>query len=150
MLEKSDYYQNGVIIQRNSARACSRRRVKPIFPRRTQKLPRRIRYYVVAATFHPTRAIIFPCLRRAKHPTVFSRHQPRKKKKDFYITRTVEDGIENSREKHTRLRNAVESRIRTMRTFAFVRIRAMYVGTRIGLNCVNQPTVCLSETIDAI
>jgi len=122
--------------------ACFRWRAKPIFPRRTQK--RRIRYYVAAATFHPFRAIIFPCLRPAKHPTVFLCHRPQKKKGSYY----GKGRDENLKGKaYTRLENTVESHdIRAIRASAFVCMSTMCVreSDRITLN---QPITSLSETI---
>lgn len=76
-VQKVDLLSTLIIIQRNHARTNGL-----IFLRRTQKLPRRIRYYIVATTpfISPTRAIIFSCLRSVKHPIVFlaTRHEKRK------------------------------------------------------------------------
>lgn len=112
--------------------ACFRRRTKPIFPRRTQK--RRIRYYVAAATFHPFRTIIFPCLRFAKHPTVFLCHRPQKKESSHYGKGWKE---KLKGKAYTRLENTIESHdIQAIRAFAFV--------------CISPMLVCESDRITLI
>jgi len=91
---------------------CFCQRAKPIFLRRIQE--RRIRYYVAAATFHPFRAIIFPCLRSAKHPTIFLCHRPQKKGR-FILQEYGKDWDRKLKRKRYEIGNIIESHnIRTI------------------------------------
>lgn len=142
-VRKVDLLSTLIIIQRNHARTNG-----PIFLRRTQKLPRRIRYYVVAATpfISPTRAIIFSCLRSVKHPIVFlaTRHAKRK----IRITESRERASEKIEGKSIRDWKRRRSRIRAIHASAFVCINVCDAG--IGSDCVNRPSACVSKTIDKI
>lgn len=129
-----------IIIQRNHARTNG-----PIFPRRTQKLPRRIRYYVAAATPFLSRTrdnfLVFTVCETSYR---FSCHQARKKKSPCYGN--AKKGGRKIEGKSIRDRKRRRSCAYPRDTRFYIRVHKCDAG--IGSDCINRPSACLSKTID--